>query len=296
MTRLAYVNGQFCPHDYAVTHIEDRGYQFSDAVYEVIPILDGRLVDLDGHFKRFWRSLNELEIAPPMSQKALTLLTFDLVRRNAVYNGNIYMQISRGIAPRKHIFPEKSVRPVLVMVTNQIDHKLDGGIAPPVKVKTVPDIRWQRRDIKTVSLLANCLANEQADRVGAYEAWQIDEKGYITEGSHSNAWIVNKNKCVISRNATHHILNGITRLSLLNVIEKIGFSVEDRAFTLDEAYNAEEAFATSSGAFVKPVCQIDDIVLNDGKIGTITHELFNHYRDYCKSDSHPSAFTPLNGH
>ena len=291
MTRLAYIHNNFVPHNFAVTHIEDRGYQFADSVYEVVPIINGRLVDLTGHMIRLWRSLQELQIEFDMPKRALVLKMMELIRQNQVQEGNIYLQISRGIGAREHSYAEKDWEAVLVMVTNQLSHNLH-SMPKPQKVITVPDLRWHRRDIKTTSLLANCMAASTAQEHKAYEAWQV-ENGKITEGTHSNAWIVTKDNVVKTHKASTDILNGITRLSLLELIKKHGFKAEQKAFTITEAYNAKEAFLTSSGGFVKPIVQIDDKKIGNGKAGEICKILFEHYRTYCLDDIHPSAFLPL---
>ncbi len=293
MTRLAYIDGSFLPHGFATTHIEDRGYQFSDSVYEVVPIINGRLIDLTGHMIRLWRSLEELHIDFHLSRRCLVLKMMDLVRKNQVQSGNIYLQISRGITAREHSYTGKAMEPVLVMVTNQISHNLQ-ALPKPQKVITVPDLRWHRRDIKTTNLLANCMAASEAASFDAYEAWQVED-GKITEGTHSNAWIVTKGGVVKTHKASTDILNGITRLSLLELIRKHGFKAEEKAFTVAEAYDAKEAFLTSSGGFVKPIVKIDDKKIGNGKAGSVCKLLFEHYREYCLADIHPSAFLPLSG-
>ena len=222
MSRVAYVNGRYLPHAQARVHIEDRGYQFADGVYEVVGIVGGRMIDRAGHMARLARSLSELEIAWPVAPAVLDQLMVELIRRNRVRNGNIYLQITRGVAPRDFKFP-KGVRSALVMTTRHVKR-----FATPeqeqngVKVITIPDIRWLRRDIKSVSLLGNVLGKQRAVEAGAFEAWQVDADGYVTEGCSSNAWIVDAAGTLITRPTDHLILAGITRATLLEIIAADG--------------------------------------------------------------------------
>ncbi len=282
MPRQAYVNGRYVPHGAAAVHIEDRGYQFADGVYEVVPVANGTLVDEDPHLDRLERSLGELRIATPMSRPALKLASRELMRRNRLTNGFLYMQITRGVAPRDHKFP-KTAKPALVMTTRQMKPPSDKVLAEGVGVITVPDLRWKRCDIKSVSLLPNVLGKQQAVEAGAYEAWLIDPDGQVTEGTSTNAWIVTKDDKVITRNAGHAILNGITRISLLELIKKQGYAFEERPFTVEEAKQAREAFITSSTSFVLPVTSIDGEPLGNGHPGILTGKLRRHYLDYMGS-------------
>ncbi len=246
MARQAYVNGRYVPHGSAAVHIEDRGYQFADGVYEVVTIVGGRMIDEDPHLDRLERSLRELEIVMPMSRAVLRLVMRELVRRNRVQDGLLYMQITRGVAPRDHKYPGASVTPSVVMTTRQIDFTAGAKFEDGVKVITIPDIRWQRCDIKTVSLLPNCIGKTAAARAGAYEAWQVDADGMVTEGTSSNAWIVTKEGTLVTRPATYAILNGITRLSILRIAEEEGIKFEERPFSVEEAKSAREADATAA--------------------------------------------------
>ena len=279
MPRHAYVNGRYLPHAQAAVHIEDRGYQFADGVYEVVPVYKGILVDEGPHLDRLERSLGELRIPMPMSRAALKLVSRELMRRNDLSHGFLYMQITRGVAPRDHKFPERA-RPALVMTTRQTKPHGEKMLSEGLKVITVPDIRWQRCDIKSTSLLPNVLAKQQAAEAGAYEAWQVDAEGRITEGSSTNAWIVTAEGKVVTRDASHAILNGITRLALLELIRKAGYGLEERAFTLDEAKAAREAFLTSSTSFALPVTRIDDTPVGNGHPGILFAKLRAHYMDY----------------
>src|ERR1700719_4258482 len=208
MSRVAYVAGQYLPHRQAAVHIEDRGYQFGDGVYEVIAVMDGRLVDEERHLRRLNRSLTELR-NPPMCNAALKIVMREVVRRNGVESGIVYLQVTRGVAPREHAFP-KSAKPVLVITSRRTrapDPRLGrAGIA----VITIPDIRWQRCDIKSIALLPNVLGKQQAREAAAYEAWQVDREGYVTDGTSTNAWIVTDDGAVVTRAATNAILNGVT--------------------------------------------------------------------------------------
>lgn len=278
MPRIAYVNGRYLPHGQAAVHIEDRGYQFSDGVYEVTPVSNGSLIDEELHLDRLERSLGELRIPMPASRTAIKLITQQVIRRNHLTNGFVYIQVTRGVAPRDHKFP-KNVQPALVMTARQMKpisgEMLDKGIS----VITIPDIRWKRRDIKSVSLLPNCLGKQQAFEHGAAEAWMIDDEGYVTEGTSTNAWIVTKDNKLVTRPATHDILNGITRLSLLRTAREHALEYEERAFTLEEALAAKEAFISSSSNFVMPVTKIDDTAIGNGHAGEFSLRLREKYRE-----------------
>lgn len=281
MPRIAYVNGQYVPHQEASIHIEDRGYQFADGVYEVTPVLQGTLVDEDPHLDRLERSLRELRIDMPMSRAAFKLVGAEVMRRNRLTNGFIYMQVTRGVAPRDHKFP-KSAKPAVVMTTRQTRLPSEKVLSEGVGVATSPDIRWQRCDIKSVSLLPNILAKQQAVEAGAYEAWMIDAEGRVTEGSSTNAWIVTSDNKLVTRNVSNSILNGITRMTLLKVAAAEGVTLEERAFTLEEAKTAKEAFLTSSSNFVMPVTRIDDQPVGNGHPGLLTMRLREGYLDFVR--------------
>ncbi len=279
MPQQAYVNGQYLPHRAAAVHIEDRGYQFADGVYEVVPVVHGVLVDEDPHFDRLERSLRELRIDMPMSRAALKLICRELMRRNHLSHGFVYMQVTRGVAPRDHAFPKRA-KPALAMTTRQTKPHSAELLGRGVAVVTAPDIRWERCDIKSVSLLPNVLAKQKALDDGAYEAWQIDGDGYVTEGTSTNAWIVTQDNKLVTRDASNTILNGITRLRLLSIAENEGLSFEERAFTAEEATQAREAFLTSSTNFVMPVTQIDGQPVGNGHPGLFTLKLRESYFDY----------------
>ncbi len=282
MPRQAYVNGRYVPHGQASVHIEDRGYQFADGVYEVVPVYNGILVDEDLHLDRLERSLRELAIPAPTSRRALKLISRELIRRNALHYGFVYMQITRGVAPRDHKFP-KEVRPALVMTTRQTKPHGEELLSRGLKVITIPDQRWARCDIKSVSLLPNVLGKQKAVEAGAYEAWQVDAKGQVTEGTSTNAWIVTADDKVVTRDAGNTILNGITRISLLDKIRGQGLALEERPFTVEEAKAAREAFITSSTSFVLPVTQIDDTPVGNGHPGLLTAKLRDLYIEHMES-------------
>jgi len=272
MPRFAYVNGRYLPHVDARIHIEDRGYQFADGVYEVVPIHEGRLVDEGPHLDRLGYSLRELRIDWPMPRPALQLVLHELIRRNGVRDGIVYLQVTRGVAPRDHKFPARS-KPSLVATTRRQRPTPASLLAAGAAVVTRPDIRWRRCDIKSISLLPNILGKQEATEAGAYEAWLIDDDGYVTEGTSTNAWIVTRDGRLLTRDRSSAILSGITRLSLLALLKSEGIAFEERRFTAAEAKAAAEAFLTSSSSFVLPVTRIDGAPVGDGKPGRITMKL-----------------------
>lgn len=283
MPRYAYVNGRYLRHEIAAVHIEDRGFQFADGVYEVVTVQHGRLVDEDGHLTRLGRSLNELEIAWPVSERVLRLIMRRLIRRNGIVDGIVYMQITRGTAPRDFRFPKQATS-TLVLTTRRMNLNPTAQVAQGVAVITIPDIRWKRRDIKSVSLLPQVLGKQKAAESGAFEAWQIDEEGLITEGCSSNAWIVTADGRLVTRHASNSILNGITRLSVLRLAGEAGLVFEERPFSADEAKHAIEAFLTSATTYVMPVTRIDGNPVGDGKPGALSLKLRDGYVDYAASD------------
>jgi D-alanine transaminase len=274
MTRIAYVNGRYVPHAQAAVHIEDRGFQFADAVYEYFAVFGGRLADREGHLERLWRSLGELRIAPPMSEAALAIVLGETVRRNRVRDGAVYLQISRGVARRDHPFPARTPAPTVVVTAKPIDYAAEQAkAANGVKVLTTPDTRWGRCDIKTVALLPNVLAKQAAREAGAYEAWLVDELGFVTEGASTNAWIVDAEGTVRTRDTNANILRGVTRKNLLSIAADAGYPVSERPFTVEEAKQAREAFITAASAFVMPVVAIDGHAVGDGRPGPVSQRL-----------------------
>jgi D-alanine transaminase len=282
MPRDAYVNGRYLPHGDAGVHIEDRGFQFADGVYEVVAVRAGLLVDEEGHLARLDRSLRELKIAWPCSQAVLRQIIRRLTRRNQLRDGLVYIQVTRGVAPRDFKFP-KDAAPTLVVTTRRLN------LAPPtvetgVPVVSIPDIRWKRRDIKTVGLLAQVLGKQQAAEAGAFEAWQVDDEGFVTEGCSSNAWIVTADRTLVTRQATHDILNGITRLSILRLAAEKGYAFEERPFTIAEALAASEAFLTSATTFVMPIVSLDGGRIADGVPGPLSRALRQAYLDHASGE------------
>ncbi len=272
MSRIAYVAGQYLPHRQAVVHVEDRGFQFADGVYEVIAVTGGQLVDEMRHLERLHRSLSELRIAPPMGDAALKTVIREIIRRNGVDRGIVYLQITRGAAPRDHAFP-KGAKPTLVLTARRAGPPNPRLAEEGVAVVTTPDIRWQRCDIKSVALLPNVLAKQQAREAGAFEAGQVDQDGRITEGASTNAWIVTADGAVVTRAADHAILNGVTRLAVLDVIRREGCKLVERPFTVEEAKAAREAFLTSTTADLMPVVSIDGAPIGNGRPGLLSERL-----------------------
>jgi D-alanine transaminase len=280
MSRIAYVNGRCLPHGAATVHIEDRGYQFADGVYEVIAVRHGVLIDGEWHMQRLQRSLSELQIDMPMSPAALNVVLKETVRRNRFSIGIVYVQISRGVARRDHPFPNPTVRPALVVTARRTPPTPAKTIDEGVAVISQPDIRWERCDIKSISLLPNVLAKQAARSQGGFEAWQVDGQGFVTEGGSTNAWIINNEGSLVTRPVENAILNGITRRRLIALAKAQGMQVEERPFSLEEAKSAREAFLTSTTAFVTPVVRIDDAILANGRPGSQTLALRQLYVDF----------------
>ncbi len=282
MSRIAYVNGQYREMRDASVNIEDRGYQFSDGVYEVCEIRDGRMVDLPRHLARLQRSLRELRIDMPMSLAALEVVMHEVVRRNRIGYGIVYLQITRGVARRDHAFPATPVRPAVVVTARGLNlQKNQDTAAHGIGVITVPENRWPRVDIKSVSLLPNVLAKQQAREAGAYEAWFVDRDGFVTEGSSSNAWIVTREGRVVTRSAEEGILAGITRAVLIEVLAALQITLEERPFTPEEAYGAVEAFVTASSQIVMPVVRIDGRPIGGGMPGPIASRLREEFHRFA---------------
>jgi len=274
MSRIAYVNGRYRDMRDASVNIEDRGYQFSDGVYEVCEIRSGKIVDMPRHLTRLQRSLRELRIDMPMPQNALEIVIREVVRRNGVNYGIVYLQVTRGVARRDHAFPVKPVKPALVITARGLSfQKNQDTAARGIGVITIPENRWPRVDIKSVSLLPNVLAKQQARENDAYEAWFVDGDGHVTEGASSNAWIVTKDGRVVTRSAENGILAGITRAVLTEVLSALQIKFEERPFTPAEAYEAAEAFVTASSQIVMPVVKIDGQKIGTGMPGPISARL-----------------------
>jgi D-alanine transaminase len=272
MSRIAYVDGVYRPHSAAAVHIEDRGYQFADGVYEVVAVRAGKLVDEALHLLRLRRSLAELRIEGALADAPLKVVLREVIRRNGVVNGIVYLQITRGIAPRDHAFP-KTARPIVVVTARRSRPANPKHAEEGIAVITIPDIRWQRCDIKTISLVGNVLGKQQAREAGAYEAWMVDGDGHVTEGTSTNAWIVTGDNLVLTRAAENAILNGVTRQALIAIIHREGFKFAERPFTVAEAKAAREAFLTSTTSDVTPVVAIDGQPIANGVPGLLTQKL-----------------------
>lgn len=278
MSRVAYVNGRYVPHAEAAVHVEDRGFQFADGIYEVMAVWHGLPVDFELHWQRLLRGLSELRIAAPMSRGAMVAVLREVIRRNRVRDGIVYLQVTRGVAPRNHPFP-KGVRPGVVATARAGLGPRPAAVEQGVKVVSVADIRWRRRDIKSVSLLPNVMAKQAAVEAGAFEAWLVDPDGTVTEASSSNAWIVDRDGTLVTRSLGHDILPGITRHVVADLARQAGMRIEERSFTLDEAKAAREAFITSTTSFVLPVVDIDGQPVANGAPGTLARELRRLYME-----------------
>jgi D-alanine transaminase len=282
MPRIAYVNGRYVAHADASVHIEDRGYQFADGVYEVCEVARGYIVDMKRHLDRLGRSLNELGIAWPMTRKALEIVLREVVGRNRVINGLVYLQVTRGVAGRDFLFPANT-RPALVVTARKVDPAIGAKRAENgINVITVPENRWDRVDIKSVGLLPNVLAKQKAKEAGAQEAWFVDADGNVKEGGSSNAWIVTKDGFLVTRPAEHGILRGITRTTLFEVAARLGLKIEERGFSVAEAKAAREAFISSATTIAMPVVAIDGDPVANGHPGSVTLSLRQAFFDVAE--------------
>jgi D-alanine transaminase len=284
MPRIAYVNGTYTPLRDAAVSIEDRGYLFADAVYEVWSVFDGRLADLEGHLNRLERSLRELQISMPMPRDSLLVVLNEVVRRNRIREGMVYLQISRGVAPRDHVFPGPDVRPAVVVTAKPVDRaaaaqKAEAGI----KAITVPDIRWGRCDIKTVGLLPNVLAKQQAKAQGAGEVIFVDREGLVSEGGSTNVYIVGDDNVIRTRPLTANILPGVTRLNLLKVAAEQGLEIREEAFTVEQLKAAREVFVTAATSLVLPVVAVDGAPVGNGAPGLVATSLREAYIDRARA-------------
>ncbi len=274
MSRIAYVNGRYLPHAQAVVHIEDRGYQFADGVYEVAYLHEGRLIDRDLHLDRLARSLAELQIRWPVARAALVAVLDEVLARNRRRSGLLYIQVTRGVARREHAFPPEGTRPALVVTLRRappFPQSLDGWTASAI---TLPDQRWARCDIKSVGLLANVLARQAARVQGATEAILYDESGMVTEGASTSVWIVGADGALRTRPLSHAILPGCTRAALIDEMQRTGIVLEERAFSLAELRQAREVFLTAASTFLRPVLQVDGAAVGEGHVGPVAQDLF----------------------
>jgi D-alanine transaminase len=286
MNRFIYVNGRYRHYADAAVHVEDRGFQFGDAVYEVCEINDGRIIDEGRHMARLARSLSELEIPAPMTDGAWHRVLRETIRRNRVRDGIIYLQVSRGAGPRDFLFSGVRTPPTVVCIARAVSREKQARAADKgVAVITHPDMRWGRCDIKTVMLLPASLAKQQASKTGAQEAWLTDAEGRVTEGGSSNAWIITEGGELITRPADQAILRGVTRTTLIDVLEREGLRLTERAFTVAEAKKASEAFITSATNLVMPVIRIDETVIGEGRPGPVSIRLRSVFHDVAEANS-----------
>jgi len=284
MSRIAYVNGRYLPMRAAKVHVEDRGYQFGDGVYEVCEVRGGRLIDERRHLDRLKRSLAELRIRLPMSPAALGIVLREVIAKNRIGYGIVYLQVTRGVARRDHAFPAPELRPSVVVTARALNSARNEALAAAgIAVVSVPDNRWGRVDIKTIGLLPNVLARQAAIERGARDAWFVDKDGTVTEGASSNAWIVTQAGTIVTRPADDAILRGITRTVVLEAIKALGLAVDERAFTLEEAYAAREAFVTAASQIVLPVVRIDGRPIGDGKPGPVATALRREFHRHAET-------------
>ena len=280
MSRIAYVNGRYIRHAEAGVSIDDRALYFGDGVYEVCEVRGGAPIDEPRHLARLWRSLAELRIAAPMAEAPLRRVMREVIARNLVRDGIVYLQVSRGVAKRDHGFPAASTKPSLTVTAKSLDPRTgEANAAKGVKVITLPDQRWAHPHIKTLQLLPNVLAKQAAREAGAYEAWFVDANGFITEGASTNAWIVGAGGALITRPADESILRGVTRTTLIDVAAKLGVTLEERAFSREEALKAREAFFSSATTIAMPVVAIDGQAIGDGRPGEVTLALRRAFHD-----------------
>ncbi|MEL6520180.1 MAG: D-amino-acid transaminase [Pseudomonadota bacterium] len=278
MSRTVYVNGEYLPEEQATVSIFDRGFLFADGVYEVTSVLDSKLIDFPGHAKRLKRSLGELEMAEPMDTEALLEVHRELVRRNDLVDGLIYLQVTRGAADRDFAFPAAGTKPTIVLFTQSKPGLANSPVAETgIKVISIEDQRWGRRDIKTVQLLYPSLGKMMAKAAGCDDAWMVED-GAVTEGTSNNAYIIKDGK-IITRHLGHEILHGITRAAVLRFAREAQMQVEERSFTIDEAKDADEAFITSASSFVMPVVELDGHAIGTGKPGPVARRLREIYLD-----------------
>lgn len=286
--RIAYVNGRYLPHGIAAVHIEDRGLQFADAIYEVVGVAAGSFLDEEEHFTRMERSVGEIGMPMPASRGALKVISREMARRNRLRDGLLYFQVTRGAVRRDHAAPDKPPRPTLIVTARSLDpNTIERRRETGVRVITQQDERWARCDIKSTALLPNILAKTAARKAGAFEAWLVDADGFVTEGSSTSAWIVTQDGRVITRNLTNAILPGVTRAIILKAAAEGQILVEERKFMLDEAFAAREAFITAATLGATAVVAIDGRQIGDGKPGALTRRIEELYRHAAAARGKP---------
>jgi D-alanine transaminase len=286
--RIAYVNGRYLPHGDASVHVEDRGLQFADAIYEVWSVVGGEIFDEEEHLDRLERSLGELDIPMPIARAPLKFVLREIARRNRVMDGLIYLQITRGTARRDHPIPAQPPKPTLILTARSLDmHAIEQRRSTGVRVVTLPDQRWGRCDIKSTGLLANILAKTEARRAGAYEAWLVDRDGFVTEGSSTTAWIVDGEGRLVTRDLSNAILPGVTRRVALSAAAEAQIPIVERRFTPKEAAGAREAFLSAASAGILPIVVIDGKPIGDGKPGPVARRLQDLYLAAAAKKAHP---------
>ncbi|MCB1446490.1 MAG: D-amino-acid transaminase [Rhizobiaceae bacterium] len=286
MTRIAYVNGRYLRHAEACIHVEDRGYQFADGVYEVCEVRHGMIVDLTRHLDRLGRSLSEIRIDWPMHRPALARVIREVLRRNRVRNGLFYLQVTRGVARRDHVFPAPGTRPSIVVTAKNVDPAVIAAKnAKGIKAITAPDNRWDRVDIKTVGLLPNALARQQAREAGAQEAIYVDAKGIVKEGAATNVWMVDQDGTLLTRPAAHGILRGITRTTLMDVAKTLGIPLREEEFTVERMLGAREVFITAATSICFPVVEIDGRTIANGHPGSVSQKIREAFFDIAEKTS-----------
>jgi D-alanine transaminase len=283
MSRIAYVNGAYVPHSEAAVHVEDRGYQFADGVYEVCEVRHGVIVDLTRHLDRLGRSLSELRIDWPMDRRALSHVIRQVLRKNRVKNGLFYLQVTRGVAKRDHVFPAAGTKPSIVITAkNTSPAVIAAKNANGIKVITVPENRWDRVDIKTVGLLPNALARQAAKEQGAQEAIFVDHDGTVKEGAATNVWMVDQDGTLLTRPAEHGILRGITRTTLMDIAAKLGIRIREEGFSVEKMKGAREVFITAATSICFPVVQIDDQTVANGHPGSMSQKIREAFFDIAE--------------
>ena len=266
MSRVVFLNGEYKDYINALTHVEDRGYQFADGVYEVFSVKSGKLIDYNGHISRLTRSLNEIKIKYPINNRSILFHMRNIIRKNLIVDGLIYLQITRGVAKRDFKFPTNSNSTITIIGNNIPSDEYDIAFEKGINVVTTRDLRWKRVDIKSLNLLAPVLAKQFAYENNAKEAWMIDDNGYITEGSSSNAWVL-IGKTVYTRPVSSSILSGITRKTLLKGLNKHGYSFKEKKFNMNDIRKSKEAYITSATQYVMPVVKVNNKRIGDGKVG-----------------------------
>ena len=283
MSRIAYVNGAYVQHSEAAIHVEDRGYQFADGVYEVCEVRHGMIVDMTRHLDRLGRSLGELKIDWPMQRRALTHVIRQVLKKNHVTNGLFYLQVTRGVARRDHVFPAAGTKPSLVITAKSTNPAVIAGKnAKGIKAITVTENRWDRVDIKTIGLLPNALARQAAKEQGAQEAIFIDHDGTVKEGAATNVWMVDNDGALLTRPAEHGILRGITRTTLMDVAERLGITIREENFSVDRMKAAREVFITAATSICFPVVQIDDQTIANGHPGSVSQKIREAFFDVAE--------------